>query len=177
MSSAIKITYYKSPVGELKLGSYDEKLCLCDWRYRKGRASIDTRIKRGLNSDFKIDKSEVTEEVIFQLSQYFKKERTEFEIPLLLIGTDFQKSVWNELEQIPYGKTNSYLELSRKLNNEKAIRAVATANGANAISILIPCHRIIGKNGSMVGYAGGLNAKSKLLELEGAITNNQMLLF
>ena len=84
------------------------------------------------------------------------------------MNTAFQKSVWDELRQIPYGKTDSYLGLSQKLNNEKAIRAVASANGANAISIIVPCHRIIGSNGELVGYAGGLPAKKKLLKLEGS---------
>lgn len=83
-------------------------------------------------------------------------------------GTEFQQIVWRELLNIPYGVTVSYLELSRKLSDPKAIRAVASANGANAISILIPCHRIIGSNRELTGYAGGLSAKKKLLELEGA---------
>ncbi|HIP27800.1 MAG TPA: methylated-DNA--[protein]-cysteine S-methyltransferase, partial [Sulfurovum sp.] len=86
--------------------------------------------------------------------------------PLLMVGTDFQRSVWDGLIKIPYGTTASYLELSKNIDNEKAVRAVASANGANAISILIPCHRIIGSNGDLVGYAGGLSAKKKLLELE-----------
>jgi methylated-DNA-[protein]-cysteine S-methyltransferase len=141
------------------------------------RTAIDSRIKKGLAAEFKEERSEVVDKTIEQLAQYFEKERTEFDIPLLLVGTDFQESVWKQLQQIPYGVTNSYLELSRKMDNEKAIRAVATANGANAISILIPCHRIIGKGGSLVGYAGGLATKEKLLELEGAIVNNQLMLF
>jgi len=82
------------------------------------------------------------------------------------VGTDFQRSVWDGLMQIPYGTTFSYLELAKRIDNEKAVRAVASASGANAISILIPCHRIIGANGDLVGYAGGLPAKKKLLELE-----------
>ncbi|KAB2868464.1 MAG: methylated-DNA--[protein]-cysteine S-methyltransferase, partial [Bacteroidales bacterium] len=89
-----------------------------------------------------------------------------FELPLLLIGTPFQKSIWNELLKIPYGKTETYMGLSQKLNNTKAIRAVAAANGANAISIIVPCHRIIGSNGELVGYAGGVDVKQKLLRLE-----------
>lgn len=150
---------------------------MCDWRYRNKRNEIDSRIKKQLALDFKEETTEVIENTIHQLNQYFNNERKEFDIPLLLLGTDFQKSVWNELQRIPFGETNSYFQLSRKIGNEKAIRAVASANGANAISILIPCHRIIGKNGSMVGYAGGLQAKTKLLDLEGAITHNQMKLF
>jgi methylated-DNA-[protein]-cysteine S-methyltransferase len=85
----------------------------------------------------------------------------------LLVGTDFQKTVWEELLKIPFGKTLTYLQLSNRLQNPKAIRAVATANGANALSIFVPCHRIIGSQGELVGYAGGLPAKQKLLDLEG----------
>ena len=99
-------------------------------------------------------------------------------MPLLLAGTRFQISVWEELQNIPYGTTCSYISLSRKLKNEKAIRAVASANGANAISIIVPCHRIIGADGSMTGYAGGIKAKKKLLEHEGVnLHNGQQLLF
>ncbi|MCF8381230.1 MAG: methylated-DNA--[protein]-cysteine S-methyltransferase [Bacteroidales bacterium] len=90
-------------------------------------------------------------------------ERTEFTIPLLPAGSDFQKKVWNALLQIPYGTTETYLELSKRLSNEKAIRAVASSNGANAIAIIIPCHRIIGSDGKLVGYAGGLEAKRNYL--------------
>lgn len=177
MSDYITISYFKTPVGELILGSLGNQLCLCDWRYRKMRDSVDKRIKKGLNKEFNIGLSEVIENAKLQLNEYFSDKRTEFDIPLLLLGTDFQQSVWRELQTIPFGKTNSYLELSQKMENEKAIRAVATANGANAISILIPCHRIIGIDGSLVGYAGGLEAKKKLLELEGAISNIQIKLF
>jgi len=83
-----------------------------------------------------------------------------------MLGSDFQKSVWKALLEIPYGKTASYLELAKKIGNEKAVRAVANANGANAIGIIIPCHRIIGSDGSLTGYGGGLPLKKKLLELE-----------
>jgi len=95
----------------------------------------------------------------------------------LFVGSDFQKTVWEKLLTIPYGKTTSYLELSRMLGDEKAIRAVATANGANAISIIVPCHRVIGSDGSLTGYAGGLNAKQKLLQLEGMNFGEQLELF
>jgi methylated-DNA-[protein]-cysteine S-methyltransferase len=110
----------------------------------------------------------VIEQAKIELAEYFDGERAEFSIPLLLVGSDFQKKVWNELTEIPFGKTATYLDLSKKLGNAKAIRAVASANGANALSILIPCHRIIGSDVSLVGYAGGLPTKRKLLVLEGA---------
>lgn len=174
---AIKIQYYKTPVGELILGSHDGKLCLCDWRYRKMRESIDNRIKKGLNTEYIVENSPVIDQTIAELKEYFNEKRSDFSIPLLLVGTDFQKLVWESLLTIPFGQTESYLGLSKKLNNEKAIRAVGTANGANAISILVPCHRIIGSNGDLVGYAGGLAAKKKLLSLENALDLTQLSLF
>jgi methylated-DNA-[protein]-cysteine S-methyltransferase len=104
-----------------------------------------------------------------QLKEYFAGTRKEFDVPLDIEGTDFQKRVWNELQNIPYGKTISYKSLSEKLGDVKAIRAVGKANGQNPIAIIIPCHRVIGANGSLVGYAGGLAIKEKLLHLEGAL--------
>jgi len=104
-----------------------------------------------------------------QLKEYFAGTRKKFDVPLDIEGTDFQKRVWNELRNIPYGKTISYKTLSEKLGDVKAIRAVGKANGQNPIAIIIPCHRVIGANGSLVGYAGGLDIKEKLLHLEGAL--------
>ncbi len=158
--------YYKTSYGELVLGSYDEKLCMCDWRYRKMRSTIDNRLKKGLQATFIEQDDVVLKAARQQLDEYFNSKRTFFDIPLLMVGTEFQQSVWNALIQIPFGTTLSYLELAEKINNKKAVRAVASANGANAISIFIPCHRIIGSNGELVGYAGGLQAKKKLLKLE-----------
>lgn len=177
MSASIFIKYHKTSYGELLLGSYEDQLCICDWRYRKMREQIDKRIQGQLNAAYKESNSAIIEETIFQLEEYFAATRKQFEIPLLLLGSDFQKSVWEALITIPYGETNTYLGLSKKLGNEKAIRAVATANGANAISIIVPCHRIIGSDGSMVGYAGGLPTKKKLLELENALDQSQYSLF
>lgn len=177
MPDKITIDYFKTPFGELLLGSYENKLCLADWRYRKMRSSVDKRIQGALNADYIQGTSKIVEETKIQLNQYFKGERKLFELPLLLIGTEFQKGVWNALLEIPYGSTLNYLDLSKKLNNEKAIRAVASANGANAISIIVPCHRIIGSDGNLVGYAGGLHAKMKLLTLENALTQTQLSLF
>ncbi|MDP2363536.1 MAG: methylated-DNA--[protein]-cysteine S-methyltransferase [Ignavibacteria bacterium] len=104
-----------------------------------------------------------------QLKEYFAGTRKEFDVPLDIEGTDFQKRVWRELLKIPYGKTISYKALSEKLGDVKAIRAVGKANSQNPIAIIIPCHRVIGADGSLTGYAGGLAIKEKLLHLEGAL--------
>jgi len=162
----ISVQTYKSPIGELLLGSYEGTLCLADMKYRRMRTTIDKRIQQGLDAEYIEQGSLVIEETISQYEAYFAGELRDFSIPLCMVGTEFQKSVWEALIRIPYGCTSSYLELARTLGNEKGVRAVASANGANAIAILIPCHRIIGSNGDLVGYAGGLPTKKKLLELE-----------
>lgn len=162
----IQIQYYPSPCGELILGSFEDQLCLCDWVYEKRRALIDKRIQTALQAGYETGISEVIARTLLELDEYFARTRTAFDIPLLEIGTDFQKAVWKELKNIPYGKTWSYGELSRRMGNPKAVRAVAAANGANPISILIPCHRVIGSNRTLTGYGGGLVAKQSLLELE-----------
>ena len=129
------------------------------------RKSIDSRICSALNANMVEGENEVLSETKKQLDEYFSNKREEFDLPLKLIGTNFQKSVWNQLSEINFGKTISYLKLSQNLGNEKAIRAVASANGANAVSIIVPCHRVIGSDGSLVGYAGGVSAKKYLLKL------------
>lgn len=108
--------------------------------------------------------------VFTQLDEYFKRQRKEFDLPLEIIGSKFQKRVWNELMKIPYGETISYNQLAIRTGDQKAIRAVAAANGANPLPIVIPCHRVIGSDGSLVGYGGGLDVKRKLLELEGSLS-------
>ncbi len=153
------------------LGSYDNKLCIADYRYRKKRSTIDNRIQKGLKAEYVEESSEVIAETKKQMEEYFNLERKDFTIPLLLVGTNFQKSVWQGLIDTPFGTTASYLELAKRIGNEKAVRAVATANGANSIAILVPCHRIIGSNGDLVGYAGGLDVKMKLLEIENNLFN------
>jgi len=109
---------------------------------------------------------EELQDCIYQLKEYFNGEREHFSIKLNPQGTEFQKRVWEELQIIPYGKTLSYLELSKQLGDVKAIRAVANANGKNPLWIIVPCHRVIGSDGSLTGYAGGLHRKQWLLEHE-----------
>lgn len=110
--------------------------------------------------------SDELEDCVIQLHEYFEGDRKQFDLKINPEGTEFQKQVWKQLEQIPYGKTISYLELSKQLGDVKAIRAVANANGKNPLWIIIPCHRVIGSDGSLIGYAGGLHRKQWLLEHE-----------
>jgi methylated-DNA-[protein]-cysteine S-methyltransferase len=110
-----------------------------------------------------------------QLNEYFDGSRTEFDIPFDLQGTDFQVKVWNLLQSIPYGTTMSYTQLADRYGERNAVRAVASANAKNKIAILIPCHRIIGTDGSLTGYAWGINKKRSLLELEGGLAKQRQL--
>ena len=121
-----------------------------------------------LNSEEKVSTilPEALEDCVYQLNEYFEGKRKQFNLKLNPIGTVFQKRVWNELLQIPFGKTVSYLELSKNIGDVKAIRAVANANGKNPLWIIVPCHRVIGSDGSLTGYAGGLSRKQWLLEHE-----------
>lgn len=114
----------------------------------------------------KRQETELLREAIKQLNEYFSGSRNFFDLPLEPEGTEFQKKVWNALKEIPFGETRSYGEIAKKIGNEKAARAVGMANNKNPIMIVIPCHRVIGSNGKLVGYAGGLDIKEKLLNLE-----------
>lgn len=165
----INIQYYKTKIGKLILGSFDGKLCILDFEYRKMRKTVDSRIKKNLKAEFVEQDDKVLKETRKQLDEYFDRYRKKFDIPLLIVGTDFQKSVWNALIEVPYGETSTYLQLAKDIGNEKSVRAVASANGANAIALIIPCHRIIGSDGNLVGYGGGLPIKKRLLKLEQSI--------
>ena len=117
---------------------------------------------------------EILEDAVCQLNEYFEGERNEFSLKLNPEGTDFQKRVWGKLLTIPYGKTTSYLQLSKNLGDVKAIRAVANANGKNPLWIIVPCHRVIGSDGSLTGYAGGLWRKKWLLDHENPIKQQSL---
>lgn len=148
------------------LGSLGDKLCLCDWIDRRNRTKIDNRLQRCLRALYEKKITDVQVEAIQQLDEYFRHERTTFDVPLLLAGSEFQQRVWQALMEIPYGETRSYAEVAMQLGHAKAVRALGGAIGANALSFFVPCHRVIGSNHSMTGYAGGLEAKKYLLDLE-----------
>ena len=162
----IRINHYTFSCGDMILGSFEGKLCLCDWADGRRRASVDQRLQRNLNANYVEGSSDVIQMAKRQLDEYFLHQRREFDIPLLFVGTDFQKKVWNELLKIPYGKTISYCDLAKRIGMPNAVRAVANANAVNAISIIAPCHRVIGSDGTLTGYGGGLERKRFLLELE-----------
>ncbi len=160
------VQYYRSPCGEMVLASIDGRLCLCDWNEKNCAERNKRRIVRLLHADFQVQPSKVLLQTKQQLDEYFARERRHFDIPLLPVGTSFQQSVWGALLEIPYGETRTYKDIALRVGNLKGIRAVAQAIGANGIVIIIPCHRVIGSNHTLTGFAGGLEAKKTLLELE-----------
>ena len=162
----ISIQYFDSPCGRLILGGFEGKLCLCDWAESSKRERTDARIQRCLKAGYRIQSSDVTTQAAKELEEYFNSTRTSFDIPLLPLGTDFQKEVWKCLSTIPYGTVISYSEEAMLIGSPSSVRAVANANGANPLSIFIPCHRVIGSDGSLTGYAGGTEAKRYLINLE-----------
>lgn len=166
MDDRIFIQHYSSPCGEMVLGSFGGRLCLCNWLKEKHPGRVDRRLKAMLKAGYEEAQSDIIQETRRQLDEYFKKTRTSFDIPLLFAGTEFQEKVWHSLMEIPYGQTVTYGELAARLGMGNAVRAVANANGANAISVLVPCHRVIGSGNKLTGYGGGLDAKRFLLELE-----------
>ena len=162
----INIQYYDSPCGQLVLASFADSLCLCDWSDNPFAERNMRRLTRGMNVSFKTETTSVLEETKRQLDEYFAGKRKSFDIQLRMVGTCFQQQVWNALTDIPYGATKSYKDIAQSIGKPQAVRAVAGAVGANGISILIPCHRVIGSDNSLTGYAGGLEAKRELLRIE-----------
>ena len=155
----IKQAIYKSPVGNVLI---------------KAEGPILIEVKFYAGEIDRNDSSRVIDDCIKQLKEYFNKKRTDFNLPLFITGTGFQKDVWNAVSRIPFGKTASYKDIGISLDNLGAIRAIGKANGDNKFHIIIPCHRIIGTNGSLTGYAGGLEVKKKLLIHEEALSDNQL---
>lgn len=159
------------------LGSCGDCLCMCDWPAQchndmcgsataRHHERVRRRLSRLLDAEFTEGTSAVIEAAEIQLDEYFAGERREFDVPLMFAGTEFQKQVWNELLQIPFSRTTTYGEQARRIGHPTAVRAIANAVGSNALSVLVPCHRVIGADGALTGYAGGLPAKRHLLALE-----------
>jgi methylated-DNA-[protein]-cysteine S-methyltransferase len=156
----------KSPVGKLKLVASSQALVAVLWEKER-----PNRVKLGaMNLD---PRHPILIEAERQLSEYFTGQRIRFDLPLQLNGTEFQKKVWQALREIPFGKTRSYRDLARAVGLPKASRAVGAANGKNPLSIVVPCHRVIGANGSLTGFAGGLATKAALLALEAKPVQSQ----
>ena len=159
-----------SPVGRLKLVATDDGLAGILWendRPHRVRFTADTRD----------DRHPVLVETERQLEEYFAGRRKTFALKLDLAGTAFQRKVWNALLTIPFGETRSYAQIAQQIGSPDAVRAVGAANGRNPVSIVTPCHRVIGSTGKLTGFAGGLDVKARLLALEGATTQIELSLF
>jgi len=161
---------YHSPVGILKIKVSDDDVSEILYSDEKPETSDDA-------AELSAKSKKILEKTICQLDEYFAGKRKTFDLPIQQTGTSFQQKVWNELVNIPYGKTISYLQLAQRLGDVKSIRASASANGRNKLSIVVPCHRVIGANGNLVGYGGGLPRKKWLLDHEGKFENGVSLLF
>lgn len=157
----------QTPIGEMVAGATDTHLVMFEFEHRKMYNGQVERLRAALGAELVPGDSPVFEVLRAQLDEYFAGTRRKFTIPLLTPGTAFQVKVWNALQHIPSGTTTSYKRLAESIDQPEAVRAVARANGDNRIAILIPCHRVIGSDGQLVGYGGGLWRKRKLLELEG----------
>jgi methylated-DNA-[protein]-cysteine S-methyltransferase len=145
--------YYKSPVGIIEIKADD-------------RAITGVNLLKNANVAMQASTNKLITEACVQFDEYFAGKRKTFDLPLSTKGTPFQQSVWEQLQKIPYGKTISYSQLAKAINNPKACRAVGSANGKNPIPIIIPCHRVISSDGSLGGFSSGLDIKIRLLELE-----------
>jgi methylated-DNA-[protein]-cysteine S-methyltransferase len=156
----VNYTYLETRLGQILLAGDEDGIRLISFQTEKDAPQPEP--------DW-VDNADSLATAAVQLEEYFAGRLEEFDLELAPRGTPFQKRVWQELERIPYGTTISYSELAERIGNPKAVRAVGTANGANPLPIVIPCHRVIGADGSLTGYAGGIEIKEALLALEGAI--------
>jgi methylated-DNA-[protein]-cysteine S-methyltransferase len=150
--------YLDSPIGRLRLVSAGSHLAAIEFEHHHGKPGTDTETTDA-----------VLELAAAQLLEYFAGRRRQFELPLAAAGTAFQRQVWDALAAIPWGELRSYADIARAIERPTAVRAVGAANGRNPLPIVVPCHRVIGSNGSLTGFSGGLGIKRRLLELEGSL--------
>ncbi len=162
----IRITRILTPLGPMLAGASDKGICLLEFVDRRMLETQLSRLERLMNADFLQGTDNNFEELYTQICEYFEGQRKKFTLPLDIRGTSFQEKAWSALLEIPYGETRSYADQARAVGNSAAVRAVAKANGDNRISIIIPCHRVIGSDGKLTGYGGGLWRKQYLLDLE-----------
>jgi AraC family transcriptional regulator of adaptative response/methylated-DNA-[protein]-cysteine methyltransferase len=156
----------ETSMGTMMTIADDDTLYLMEFIERKNLIPEIKRLQQSVRANIIEGRTKISDQIESEISAYFKGTLTAFKTPYKLFGTDFQKSVWNALRTIPHGETWSYAQLAENLGNPKAFRAVAKANSTNQLAVLIPCHRVINKDGGLGGYAGGLNRKEELLKLE-----------
>lgn len=162
-----RVSRIPSPLGAMVVASTDEGLCLLEFADRRGLPGQVRRVARSLGIAFTPGTTPLVAALRGQLDEYFAGKRRVFDVPTTLGGTEFQRRVWAALREIPWGETRSYAEVADRVGRPSAVRAVGTANGANALAIVVPCHRVVRADGSLSGYGGGVWRKRRLLELEG----------
>ena len=165
-SVVISIMQITTPLGLMLAGTTSEGVCLLEFTNRIRLDREFSELQKILNAVMEPGRNQYSNQLEKELNEYFEGKRKTFSVPLHIPGTGFSQSVWEMLQKIPYGKTCSYKEQAEMLNNPKAIRAIASANGRNRLAILIPCHRVIGSDGNLTGYAAGLEKKKWLLDFE-----------
>ena len=164
--SAFWLSRLETPIGSMVAGVHGGRLCLLEFADRKALETEIKDLEKRFGTTARPGRNPLHDEVQKQLSEYFNGSLKSFNLKIEYPGSDFQQSVWKALLAIPYGQTRSYGEQAVSINRQKAVRAVARANGQNRLAIIVPCHRVIGADGSLTGYAGGLDRKRFLLELE-----------
>ena len=165
-STVVRVDRLTTPLGPMLVAATDEHLCLLEFVDRRLLPTQVQRLRRRLGAVFVPDRNDIIQQTETEIADYFRGERQDFGVPILTPGTDFQQQVWAALTRIPYGQTVSYSDLAATVGRPAAVRAVGTTNGLNALAIIVPCHRVIGVDGKLVGYGGGLWRKKRLLELE-----------
>ncbi len=162
----IKIATIETPIGEMTAAATKEGICMLEFTEARKPGADFAKLTRIFNMDADFGNNRHTRALKKQLKEYFSGKRKEFSIPLFFHGSEFQKSVWKILKDIPFGKTISYFRLAELLNNPKAVRAAANATGSNPLAIIIPCHRVVGSDGDLTGYRGGVERKRWLIDHE-----------
>jgi len=173
-AAIVTVTRIPTPLGPLVAGVSDGEIVLLEYADRRMLPTQFKRLAKALSCAFVPGEDPLLTELASQLAAYFEGERSDFDLPLSTCGTDFQERVWAALRDIPSGVTRSYADIARAIGQPTAVRAVARANGDNRIAILIPCHRVIGSNGKLVGYGGGLWRKKRLLEIEASAVQTEL---
>ena len=172
-ATVVRVDRITTPLGPMLVAATDEALCLLDFVDRRALPTQVARIRNGLGAVFVPDRNEIVDRTAREVEAYFAGSLETFSVPTTTPGTDFQRAVWEALAKIPYGETRSYAQVARGIGRPSAVRAVGSANGMNALAIIVPCHRVVGADGKLVGYGGGVWRKQRLLDLETSVIDSR----
>lgn len=166
MPSPILSKRIQTPVGDMVLGSITDKICFLEFYLPERYKEMSGKLRKVFDAELIEGTNDVIEQAEKELQEYFAGKRKNFTVPLDLRGTEFELKIWDQLLKIPYGQVCSYSDIAKRIHNPKSVRAVGGANHSNPVAIIVPCHRVVGKNGSLTGYGGGMDKKRLLLDLE-----------